>query len=265
MNWTRWKEMALYGAAMVVSKGAFAGCYPLIPGFFAACYMEEVNRALLVIFTVFGMALFVPVQAMAKYTTVLLVTAAVIRLAEWANKRCSVYVGAGAAAASVFLIAMAGELLQVRNRETVWIGGLESILVCGMVVALSPVLHYFLEGGILAAREADAKQTAPEHGEKLQTYAKSFNGLSQIFSQMERFKNNFEPEEMGKMQQEIAGKICMSCSQCAICWQEESSPMYELFYRMFHSIEKRGSAEEEVHQELSGYCPYSDRDRKSVV
>ena len=243
---------------MVVSKGAFAGCYPLIPGFFAACYMEEVNRALLVIFTVFGMALFVPVQAMAKYTTVLLVTAAVIRLAEWANKRCSVYVGAGAAAASVFLIAMAGELLQVRNRETVWIGGLESILVCGMVVALSPVLHYFLEGGILAAREADAKQTAPEHGEKLQTYAKSFNGLSQIFSQMERFKNNFEPEEMGKMQQEIAGKICMSCSQCAICWQEESSPMYELFYRMFHSIEKRGSAEEEVHQELSGYCPYSD-------
>ncbi len=258
MNWTRWKEMALYGAAMVVSKGAFAGCYPLIPGFFAACYMEEVNRALLVIFTVFGMALFVPVQAMAKYTTVLLVTAAVIRLAEWANKRCSVYVGAGAAAASVFLIAMAGELLQVRNRETVWIGGLESILVCGMVVALSPVLHYFLEGGILAAREADAKQTAPEHGEKLQTYAKSFNGLSQIFSQMERFKNNFEPEEMGKMQQEIAGKICMSCSQCAICWQEESSPMYELFYRMFHSIEKRGSAEEEVHQELSGYCPYSD-------
>ncbi len=258
MNWTRWKEMALYGAAMVVSKGAFAGCYPLIPGFFAACYMEEVNRALLVIFTVFGMALFVPVQAMAKYTTVLLVTAAVIRLAEWANKRCSVYVGAGAAAASVFLIAMAGELLQVRNRETVWIGGLESILVCGMVVALSPILHYFLEGGILAAREADAKQTAPEHGEKLQTYAKSFNGLSQIFSQMERFKNNFEPEEMGKMQQEIAGKICMSCSQCAICWQEESSPMYELFYRMFHSIEKRGSAEEEVHQELSGYCPYSD-------
>ena len=258
MNWTRWKEMALYGAAMVVSKGAFAGCYPLIPGFFAACYMEEVNRALLVIFTVFGMALFVPVQAMAKYTTVLLVTAAVIRLAEWANKRCSVYVGAGAAAASVFLIAMAGELLQVRNRETVWIGGLESILVCGMVVALSPVLHYFLEGGILAAREAEAGQTAPEHGEKLQTYAKSFNGLSQIFSQMERFKNNFEPEEMGKMQQEIAGKICMSCSQCAICWQEESSPMYELFYRMFHSIEKRGSAEEDVHQELSGYCPYSD-------
>lgn len=34
--------------------------------------------------------------------------------------------------------------------------------------------------------------------------------------------------------------------------------MYEVFSRLFHSIEKRGGAEEEVHQELSGYCPYSD-------
>lgn len=34
--------------------------------------------------------------------------------------------------------------------------------------------------------------------------------------------------------------------------------MYELFYRLFHSIEKRGAAEDEVHRELSDYCPYSD-------
>ncbi len=34
--------------------------------------------------------------------------------------------------------------------------------------------------------------------------------------------------------------------------------MYELFFRLFHSIEKRGGAGEEVHQELSSYCPHSD-------
>ena len=104
----------------------------------------------------------------------------------------------------------------------------------------------------------DADPRMPEHGEKLQTYAKSFSGLSQIFSHMERFKGDFEPEEMGRMQQELTGKICMDCEQCAICWQEESSPMYELFFRLFHSIEKRGTAEEDVHRELAGYCPYSD-------
>lgn len=78
MKQTRWKEIILYGVAMAVSKGAFAGCYPLIPGFFAACYLEEVNRTLLLIFSMFGMTLFIPVQAMAKYMTALFVTAAVV-------------------------------------------------------------------------------------------------------------------------------------------------------------------------------------------
>ena len=86
MNLAKWKEMVLYGAAIAVSKGAFAGCYPLVPGFFAACFMEEVNRTLLLMFSIFGMALFVPVQAMAKYTMALLVTAVVVKLVEWANK-----------------------------------------------------------------------------------------------------------------------------------------------------------------------------------
>ena len=82
MNKTKWKEIALYGLAVVASKGQFMGCYPLIPGFFAAAFMEEVNRTLLLVFSIFGMALFVPVQAMAKYTMVLLVTGAVIKLVE---------------------------------------------------------------------------------------------------------------------------------------------------------------------------------------
>ena len=73
MNKSRWKELILYILAIVVAKLEFVGCYPLIPGFFAAAYMEEVNRTLLLVFSIFGMALFVPVQAMAKYTMALLV------------------------------------------------------------------------------------------------------------------------------------------------------------------------------------------------
>ena len=43
MNKTKWKEIALYGLAVVAAKGQFVGCYPLIPGFFAAAFMEEVK------------------------------------------------------------------------------------------------------------------------------------------------------------------------------------------------------------------------------
>ncbi|MFG6384221.1 MAG: SpoIIE family protein phosphatase [Lachnospiraceae bacterium] len=259
MKQEKWKEIALYGVAVLVAKGGFAGCYPLIPGFFATAYMENLNRTLLLIFSIFGMALFVPVQAMAKYTMVLLLTSVVIKLVEWVNKSCRTYIGAWAAGTGVLLLTMAGELMQIRNRAMIWMGVMEAMFVGAMVIVLAPFLHYFLEGNRQPSRwNREGGITTPEHGEKLHTYAKSFNGLSQIFSRMERFKNNFEPEEMGKMQQEIAGKICMSCNQCAICWQEDTSPMYELFYRLFHSIEKRGGAEEEVHQELSDYCPYSE-------
>ncbi len=266
MKRSKWKEIALYGLAALASKWEFAGCYPLIPVMFAAIYMEEVNRTLLVIFSVFGMALFAPVQAMAKYTMAVLVAAAAIRLMEWANKGCRAYAGALAAGASVLAMTLAGELLMVRNRATIWMGLLESALVFGLVVAISPPLHWFLEDGApFLRRRRDAGRVEPEHGERLQTYARSFDGLSKLFSGMETFKSSFEPEEVGRMQQEIAGKICVSCDQCAICWQEEASPMYELFGRLFHSIEKKGMAEEAVHRELSGCCPYSESIMEEAV
>lgn len=257
MNKRKWKEVAMYVLAILVAKVEFVGCFPLIPAFFTIAYMEEVNRTLLLIFSIFGMALFIPVQAMAKYTMVVLVTAVVIKLVEWANRTCRTWVGSSVTGISVLLIAMAGELLQVRNRAIIWMGVLEALLVTGVVMIASPAFHYFLEESIFRKRTTVLGKVKPEHGEKLASYAKSFNGLSKIFSQMNQYKSNFEPEEMGRMQQEITGKICMSCDQCAICWQEDTSPMYEVFYRLIHSLEKRGVAEEAVQRQLEDYCPYS--------
>lgn len=261
MNKRKWKEIGMYVLAVLTAKVTFVGCFPLIPAFFAIAYMEELNRTLLLIFSIFGMALFVPVQAMAKYTMVILVTAVVIKLTEWANKTCRTWVGAASAGISVFLIALAGELLQIRNRAVIWMGVLEAVLAGGMVMVGSPLFHHFLEESFFRKRIRGfhpSGEPRPEHGQKLQSYAKSFSGLSQIFSQMNQYKSNFEPEEMGRMQQEITGKICMSCNQCAICWQEDTSPMYEVFYKLIHSLEKRGVAEEEVQRQLQDYCPYSD-------
>lgn len=258
MNKRRWKEIGMYALSVLVAKVEFVGCFPLVPAFFTIAYMEEINRTLLLTFSIFGMALFVPVQAMAKYTMAILVAAVVIKLTEWANKTCKTWVGAAATGGGVFLIAMAGELLQVRNRAVIWMGVLESLLVAGMILVVSPICHRFLEESLIRKKGTTSGKTKPENREKLQSYAKSFSGLSQIFSQMNQYKSNFEPEEMGRMQQEITGKICMSCNQCAICWQEDTSPMYEVFYKLIHSLEKRGVAEEEVQKQLEDYCPYSD-------
>ena len=135
MNKRKWKEIGIYALAVLVGKVEFVGCFPMIPAFFTVAYMEEINRTLLLIFSIFGMALFIPVQAMAKYTMAILVTAVVIKLIEWADKTCRTWVGAISMAASMFLITIAGEVLQIRNRAVVWMGGARILIDCRYCIA----------------------------------------------------------------------------------------------------------------------------------
>lgn len=257
MNQQKLKQVLLYALAVGTAKLSLAGCYPLIPGLFGALLLEEVNRTLLLIFTLFGMALFLPVQAMAKYGMIVLVSAAAVKLIEWAYKSCRTWIGAAVCAASAMVLTISGEVLQIRNRNSIWMGILESVFVFAFVVVAAPLLHAFLEGGSIRGPKKQTLVKAPENGERLQSYAESFNGLSRMFSQMSRQKDGFALEEMGKMQQEITGKICISCSQCALCWEQENSPMYQVFYKLIHSIEKLGMPDVEVNRELSEYCPFA--------
>ncbi len=257
MNKQKLKQVFLYALAMGVSKIPIAGCYPLIPGLFGALLLEEVNRTLLLIFTLFGMALFLPVQAMAKYGMIVLVAAVSVKLVEWANKSCRTWVGASICAVSSMILTVSGEVMQIRNRNSIWLGILESVFVFSFVLVAAPALNAFLEGKGIAGRGKRKLVKAPENGERLQSYAESFDGLSKMFSQMSRQKDGFEAEEVGKMQQEITGKVCISCSQCALCWEQENSPMFQVFSRLIHSIEKLGTPDVEVNQELSEYCPYA--------
>lgn len=257
MNKQKLKQLVLYALAVGASKVPVADCYPLIPALFGVFFLEEVNRTLLLIFTLFGMALFLPVQAMAKYGMIILVTAAAVKLVEWACKSCRTWLGAAICAAASMVLTISGELLQIRNRSSILMGVLESMFVFTLVLVAAPVINAYLEGKGLPRTDKRKVVQAPENGERLQSYAESFNGLSRLFSQMSRHKESFEVEEMGKMQQEITGKICISCDQCALCWEEDSSPMYQIFYRLLHSIEKLGTPDKEVQQEFSQYCPYS--------
>ncbi len=257
MNKQKLKQVLLYALALFASRVSLAGCYPLIPGLFGVLLLEEVNRTLLLIFTLFGMALFVPVQAMAKYGMAILVAAASVKLVEWAYKSCRTWVGAAICAIASFALTISGEVLQIRNRNSIWIGILECVFVFSFILVAAPVIHAFLEGWGWKSREARKVVKSPENGERLKSYAESFNGLSKMFSQMSRPKDRFEAEEVGRMQQEIAGKICLSCSQCALCWEQENSPMFQVFYRLLHSIERRGTPDLEVNEELSQYCMYA--------
>ena len=88
-------------------------------------------------------------------------------------------------------------------------------------------------------------------------YAESFEKLSKTFRQMNRYKEDFTAEELGRMQTEVTGRICASCNQCAICWEENTTPMYQVLYRFLQALQ-RGADVNESAQELEQYCPYKD-------
>lgn len=233
----------------------FAGCYPLIPAYYAAGYLEGGGRMMLSVMMFAGMAVLLPITEMVKYLMAMCVTMAVIRFAEWANKGCFSWVGALAAGVSTTLIGVFGGLMNLRTRTPTAISILEGIFIFGATVVISRLLHMFLEWQPVWRREEETPPPASRE-ERLMTYAQSFQGLSEVFNKMNVSHSEFGSEELGRIQNEITGKMCASCDSCALCWESPASPMYEYLSGLIESIRRAGKADEEVQIRLQEYCPY---------
>ena len=259
------KQWFLCGLAVLTARLSIAGNYPLIPGVFGALFLAQVNRTILLIFSLFGMVLFLPIHQMVKYAMIVLSIASVVKLSEWLFGNCRTKIGSLICGIVSLLVMFSGELLGIKNRNSIWMGILESIFVVTFIIIASPMIHKFLALGESKKKMQYTESRLCEHGERLQSYAESFHGLAKIFSgeksgdlHGEVQKEKFEMEEVGRMQQEIISKICISCNQCAICWENNSSPMYEVFFRLLKSMGQLGRTDNKAHQELEACCPYSD-------
>lgn len=255
MKKVKTRQMVVCLVGLALCKVSFAGCFPLIPAYFAAAYMEDAGRMLLTIFMFAGMAVFLPVTVMVKYTMALIVAAVVIRLAEWANKGCFTWVGAMAAGMATSLVSIFGGMMNLKNQQSVVFSILEGLFVFGATMLLSRVLHLFVTWKPQTCVTEDIAEE--RSGEKLKTYAQSFQGLSHIFSQMNVQHNDFTSEEMGQIQNEITNKMCTACDQCAICWEADTSPMYTYLSQMIQSIRMMGHVDRDAEMKIKEYCPYA--------
>lgn len=250
------KQVMVSLVGLGACKLTFAGCYPLIPAYFAAGYLAGGGRMLLTVVMFAGMSVLLPITEMVKYLMIMFVSIAVIRFVEWANKRCFAWIGALAAGASAALIGIFGELMNVRTRTPTLISILEGVFIYTATLVLDRLLHMFLEWQPIWTKEQE-NTAPPMREEKLLAYAHSFQGLSAVFNKMNMGRSEFEPEEMGRIQNEITGKMCASCDSCALCWDSPTSPMYEYLARLIDSVRKAGKADQEVQTRLEEYCPYS--------
>jgi stage II sporulation protein E len=146
------------------------------------------------------------------------------------------------------------EFLYLPDTGKILIGILEGVFVYGVVYVCTRLLGMFLDW---EPHMQSQEQAYMPGGEKLSEYAQSFEKLSNSFRQMNRYKDDFTAEELNRIQGEVTGRICVSCNQCAICWENEETPMYQVLYRFLQSLQRGGQVNENK-GELSQYCPYTE-------
>lgn len=252
MRKTNAKQMILGILGGLVCGGSVMGCYPLVPAYFAALYLENISGVLLLGFMYIGMIFFMPLTAAVKYGVILLVTAGAIRLVEWANDGCPAFLAGVLAAVSTVILSFCGSLLEWKNQPEAGAVFLEGVFVFGAVILLNRFVHMALEWKVTERKEE--QKTEQNNGEKLMNYAESFQGLSQIFHTMSMKKNQYTADELGQIQNELTGKLCASCESCAVCWERDSTPLYGVLSQVISSIWHVGMPTEECEKELKHYC-----------
>lgn len=251
MKKTGIRQMILSVVGGAMCSVSVMGCYPLVPAYFAALYLEQVSTPLLLGIMYIGIFLFMPLTAAVKYAVVLLIIWGAIRLIEWANEGCPAFMAAFMAAISTVIISFAGGLLEWKNQPEMSAVILEGMFICGAVILLGRAMHLILHWQI-EYRTEEKKERGKE--DRLRGYAESFQGLSRIFYTMSNTKNTYYTGELGQIQNELTGKICANCDSCALCWERDSTPLYGILSQMIAGIWNGGAPEEETKEQLQQYC-----------
>lgn len=246
--------MILCMAGSVMCSVSVMGCYPLVPAYFAALYLEQVSGPILLGLMYIGMFVFMPVTAAVKYAVALLVVMGAIRLIEWANEGCPAYMAGSMAAITTMILSVAGGLLEWKDQPGILAAALEGAFVFGAVILINRILHALLTWERMPRTE---EKTETGREERLLGYAESFQGLSQIFHSMSVKSGSYGMEELGQIQNELTSKICASCDACAICWERDSTPLYGILSQMIAGIWHSGTLEKETREQLEQYCKKS--------
>lgn len=254
MKKTSVRQMILCMVGGATCSVSVMGCYPLVPAYFAALYLEQVSTPVLLGMMYIGMFLFMPLTAGVKYAVALLVTWGAIRLIEWANEGCPAFMAALMAAISTVILSFAGGLLEWKDQPEMMAVVLEGVFICGAVIILNRALHLLLHWELEQSPQDKGERT---NDGRLLNYAESFQGLSQIFYSMSTKKNTYQTEELGQIQNELTAKICASCDSCALCWEKDSAPLYGILSQMITSIWHGDTPGEETKEQLQQYCTRS--------
>ncbi len=255
------KQLVICVLAVLAPRFTVAGMYPLVPAVFMTGFMSGVNRSLLFLCTIGGLLALAPVRILIKYGLVVILAAVLVKLAEWYFHKCRTGAAAAIAGGVTAAVTLSWQLMRIPDAATVAIGILEGVFIYGFVFICTRLFYLFLDW------EPAGRQPMPVYvqgGEKLNEYAQSFQQLAKTFRQMNRYRSDFTAEELSRMQNEVTGNVCVSCNQCALCWETEDTPMYQLLYRFLQSVQK-GEDTERTARDLGEHCICMDEMMNQVM
>lgn len=255
------KQLIFFVLAVLSSRFTVAGVYPFIPALFMTGFMAGVNRSILFLCTIGGLIALAPVWVLVKYGLVVVVSMVLVLAVEWFEQHCRTSVAAVLTGGVTVAITFFWKAMQLHSMENMLSGVLEGIFIWGFIYVCSRLSGMFLDW---EPQMQNPEQLNLRSGQRLNEYAESFEQLSRTFHQMNRYKDDFTAEELSRMQSEVTGRVCVSCSQCALCWEQEDTSMYQVLYRFLQSLQ-RGNAVEESARELQEYCPYSNEMVEQVL
>lgn len=223
--------------------------------YFTALYLEQVNGVVLLAFMYIGMTLFMPLTAAVKYGVTLIVMIGAVKLIEWANEGCPAFLAGVMAGLTTLILSFCGSLLEWKNQPDGAAVFLEAVFIFGAVILLNRGIHFLMEWTPVQRKTEELPERG--NGERLKNYAESFQGLSQIFLNMSAGKEKYAADELGRVQNELTGKVCASCDSCALCWERDCTPLYGILSSMITSIWQVGEPGAENEAELKKYCAKS--------
>lgn len=248
------KQMILGLVGSLLCAVNVMGCYPLVPAWYVALYLEDVSGLFLMGVMYIGMLFFMPMTAVVKYAVVLLVVVAAVRLVEWANEGCPAFMGGLLAAGAAMILSFCGSLMEWKEQPHAVAILLEGVFIFGAVILLNRFFHMILEHPVAISKPEKKEQP---QGEKLLNYADSFMGLSKIFHSMSTAGGREAGEDVSQIQSELTGKICAGCDSCAICWERDPEPLYGSLSKMISAVFNGAEGTKEEERELAKYCKKS--------
>lgn len=250
--------MVLYLLSVPVCRLRIAECYPLIPVYTAVLYLSERGRKLVIQLLLFVLFLLLPMGDAVKHGVIVICITCGMKLFEWINKKSSNIATAGIAGISTILVSLGGEILMVVPRVDYVVTCLEGVFVMAATLSLSSIMP------VLPQEEEESMvQEGGGQQRKLYEYAASFQKLASVFARMNQGQEDFAREDYERMQEEVAGKICFSCDQCALCWEDmpgRENGMAKLFRALLESMQRedmegRGRG---LRRQLQEYCPNAE-------